>query len=916
MPSLTRDISKDKTKPFSSIKTAPSPPKAYKAPSSVKRKSPSPAPPGTSKTTRRPGKDLTSEEKTHFIAKVNKHHPQTNGASVPSGKKPYESAAELYRSSNLPPSKDQGFCTGACFDNAAFFLVRDGWLSKEEQDILSQVDPHYKAMVKAVPILNSIDFSSLKQPRLDYASQKEIDPERVIQLSACAVHYGLDFGRVIRYLGNEYTASYRDLDQLRKEVKPHISSDDFGQITRILTKGCPAELQFELPREHKNRMLRRGNQKSVLDHKPEVWSTMNKEEKHCHIIPFFSWVCRFANSAHHVPQGMVMKPGKDPRIVWDGSTKLLPDDIVMNDVVPVECEAPITFGRSKECYLKHIYNTRLSHPSEEIALANADVKAAHRYPRIQPCLAGAFGFLIHGLYYFVTTAMVFGSIVSATSWEPFRRAIEQMTEALSLRTDLAAKHKSFLDMITIADPPDQDTTFVAAVPCEINKGVLDEDGNQRPIPNFIYVDDCLLACAYRYVRNYLAACIEAIFAVLGRPDTSRRQCPLALDKWIGMTVSHRIVSIGLIFDSRRLTVGITKEYTDEVLDIINEQWPKGKKYFALDSIVVLAGKLARLGEGAPWVFHLMTHIYASIAYALRHNEQFLLRENSSFKQLIRKIKDLRLLPKVTQDVEHINFYLQKSAKMKFKSNSRYPVNRTLSEEIELLRQWLNPSSGISWESPIGHSIPRTPSAVSVGDSCLFGGGGFCIGLRFWWHLVWPNKVYRRTKAFITDNSNGKLISINVLEFVTIVINYAAALTALQEDNLINDPSPVLLNFADNTSSVRWTNHCCKKSLPGRALGRLLCNLLVNSPLGVNAKWIRGVENEIADEISRIKSSHENLFFNYSHLKQKFPILASCRAFQPSRDLLSLIWQCVLESKSPTPEQIQTLKRNGLGKLTT
>jgi hypothetical protein len=45
-------------------------------------------------------------------------------------------------------------------------------------------------------------------------------------------------------------------------------------------------------------------------------------------------------------------------------------------------------------------------------------------------------------------------------------------------------------------------------------------------------------------------------------------------------------------------------------------------------------------------------------------------------------------------------------------------------------------------------------------------------------------------------------------------------------------------------------------------------------------------------------------------------LASCRAFQPSRDLLSLIWQCVLESKSPTPEQIQTLKRNGLGKLTT
>merc|ERR1712115_647439 len=74
------------------------------------------------------------------------------------------------------------------------------------------------------------------------------------------------------------------------------------------------------------------------------------------------------------------------------------------------------------------------------------------------------------------------------------------------------------------------------------------------------------------------------------------------------------------------------------------------------------------------------------------------------------------------------------------------------------------------------------------------------------------KYIKKTKAFIKDDSNKNLVSINVLEFVTIIINFAAALTALTIDGHDDDPFPVLLNFADNMSSVRWTNHYCKGSL--------------------------------------------------------------------------------------------------------
>ena len=128
---------------------------------------------------------------------------------------------------------------------------------------------------------------------------------------------------------------------------------------------------------------------------------MTKEEKHCHIVPFLPFVCRFANMAQCVPQGMVLKISSDPCTVWDGSTKIEPDDVVMNDNVPLplELEASTTFRRSKGKYTAHIYNTRASYPTANIDLTAADVKCAHRYPRIAPDFAAAFGFYIQGILF-------------------------------------------------------------------------------------------------------------------------------------------------------------------------------------------------------------------------------------------------------------------------------------------------------------------------------------------------------------------------------------------------------------------------------------------------------------------------------------------------------------------------------------
>ena len=220
---------------------------------------------------RNPGVNLSAQEKEQLLETVAKHHPKKSKNSTSSkGKNVYPSAAQLYISSPLPPKAGLSWSAEPCFDNAAFFLVRDGWLEEEDLLTLAKVDAEYESMTRLVPTLKEVDFSSLAQPRLEYADQHEIDHERVIKLTACAVHYGLDFGLVVRFLGHEYVGASRDVAAVQAEIAQHISPEDMAQITRILTFGCPAELNYELPIKQKIRMLRRGNQKSVLMNHEEV----------------------------------------------------------------------------------------------------------------------------------------------------------------------------------------------------------------------------------------------------------------------------------------------------------------------------------------------------------------------------------------------------------------------------------------------------------------------------------------------------------------------------------------------------------------------------------------------------------------------------------------------------------------------
>ena len=183
---------------------------------------------------------------------------------------------------------------------------------------------------------------------------------------------------------------------------------------------------------------------------------------------------------------------------------------------------------------------------------------------------------------------------------------------------------------------------------------------------------------------------------------------------------------------------------------------------------------------------------------------------------------------------------------------KFAINLSMQQEIEFFRNKLQPNLTIFWETPIAHLIPRTPTATAFGDSCLEGAGGYSIELGFWWHIDFPEEVKHWTLMFKSDDKDGTLISINILEFVTIIINYVASLHVITTTNVMDNPHSVLLNVIDNTSTLSWTTGACRRSKIGRRLARFFCLLLINSPLGINSQWISTVTNKIADNISCLK----------------------------------------------------------------
>ena len=109
-----------------------------------------------------------------------------------------------------------------------------------------------------------------------------------------------------------------------------------------------------------------------------------------------------------------------------------------------------------------------------------------------------------------------------------------------------------------------------------------------------------------------------------------------LEKWFELIVGPRQIVLGLLVDTNKMTVSLTDEYIQQVRNLL-DLWDPDQRTFKVGDMQKPVGKLARLGEAAPWIYKLMSHLYTSLAFALKSYAKLLEKSSSGFRKFINQI---------------------------------------------------------------------------------------------------------------------------------------------------------------------------------------------------------------------------------------------------------------------------------------
>ena len=198
---------------------------------------------------------------------------------------------------------------------------------------------------------------------------------------------------------------------------------------------------------------------------------------------------------HLTSQGLLIKPKKNDRLVFDAAHLVSPFSIFINDFTNVEGEIELQCGKTFKMHLRRIYNLRITYKFKEILLFDDDASGAFMHVKMRPDISGIYAFIIGDTLY-VPIGSVFGSNVSPHNWKVISLSRTKLSEWLKTQQnikEIEEKHKDLLDLIKFPDDvfnPREE--FTQATPDSKNKGVI-EDGIRLPTQNVIFVYDNLIA---------------------------------------------------------------------------------------------------------------------------------------------------------------------------------------------------------------------------------------------------------------------------------------------------------------------------------------------------------------------------------------------------------------------------------------
>ena len=126
----------------------------------------------------------------------------------------------------------------------------------------------------------------------------------------------------------------------------------------------------------------------------------------------------------------------------------------------------------------------------------------------------------------------------------------------------------------------------------------------------------------------------------------------------------------------------------------------------------MVGKLGRIGQGYWPIYHLMPMLYASVAFGLRQNDEFLHSTSKAYRKLIKLAKSK---PKNSEDTCEITFAMGQAARKAHACERIYRIPESMKEEIAFILAVLMDNS-IELATPLGHIVPQDPTWEAAADA--------------------------------------------------------------------------------------------------------------------------------------------------------------------------------------------------------
>ena len=148
-------------------------------------------------------------------------------------------------------------------------------------------------------------------------------------------------------------------------------------------------------------------------------------------------------------------------------------------------------------------------------------------------------------------------------------------------------YRSFTD--SIKRVPQRTTPINPAFTDDINRGVF-RDNIRLPTDINMHVDDNLMVDTASHMMDSILASISSNFKVLGPPEPHIRKVSLADKKFRGTALSSLRPQLGLLIDTRRMTISINLEKRSKIIDLLSQFGPH-RKLFQLNFLTELTDTL-------------------------------------------------------------------------------------------------------------------------------------------------------------------------------------------------------------------------------------------------------------------------------------------------------------------------------------